>query len=181
MSIEPALLPRRVLAALLCAIGASAAAARDAPWRIETFCHRPVPAAQRCLVRSRQGILVFQIAELPSAPKIEWHEGIAVLANGSGEAKRLRFYTPPQTVSAAYRNVLDYDVGRRLVALATAHGVEMRSMFAPSSAAPLAALDTGGARPGSVQAKLREGRLELSWRDARDHAMSRTLEASARN
>jgi hypothetical protein len=170
------------LAAMVAAAPAVAAGAARAepPWRIESFCHRPLPAAQRCLVRARQGILIFRIAELPAPPRVSWRDGVAALRSGPASAASLRFYLPPQATSPAYRDVLDYDTASRLVAVKAGGGVQLRRMFAAPTEPPLAALDTAGARPGSVQASLRGRHLEVRWRDAGNHAVSRGLDAPAR-
>jgi hypothetical protein len=168
-----------LFAASMPAAAAPRAARPEPPWRIESFCHRPLPAARRCLVRARQGILVFRIAELPAPPRVSWRDGVAALRSGAAGQASVRFYVPPQTVSAAYAQVLDFDGTGRLVALREGTRVRLRRMFAPPAAPPLAELDVGAARPGSVRAELRGRHLLVRWREAGNRAVERSVDAPA--
>jgi hypothetical protein len=159
------------------ALPAHAATHTEPPWHIESFCHRGVPAARRCLIRARQGIIVFQLAELASAPGIQWHDGLAVLTTGKDERSRqLRFFAPPQKLSTAFNHVRAYDIGQQLVAVYANNAVHVRAMFADAHDLALLAL------PSNVSTdtlRLRfEGRsLHASWQDSKGHVQEQTVTA----
>ncbi len=152
------------------------------PWHIESFCHRGAPPARRCLIRARQGILVFQLAELASAPSVSWSNGVAVLVSGAGKPSRqLRFFVPPQKLSAPFMQVRAYDLAHRRVALYTDGKLHVRAMF--SEDADTGRRDLGVlALPSNIVADtLRvsfEGpSLHASWRDRNGRTQERTLPA----
>ncbi len=156
-----------------------AASHTEPPWHIESFCHRGVPAARRCLIRARQGIIVFQLAELASAPGIQWRDGVAVLTTGKDERSRqLRFFAPPQKLSTAFNHVRAYDIGQQLVAVYADNAVHVRAMFADAHDLALLAL------PSNVSndtLRLRfEGRsLHASWQDSKGHVQEQTVTAKS--
>ena len=162
---------------MLCAIALPAqAASRTAPpWHIESFCHRGVPSARRCLVRARQGIIVFQLVELTSAPAVRWSDGMAVLTSGADDGSRqLRFFVPPQKLSAPFKQVHAYDIQQQLVALYADGRVHLRAMFADDHDLAVLALP---ADIGMATLQLRfEGRsLHASWCDSQGRAQEQTL------
>jgi len=168
--------------ALLCATmwPAHAAGRTQPPWHIESFCHRGAPSAHRCLVRARQGIIVFQLAELASAPSVSWSDGVAVLALGADTPSRqLRFFVPPQKLSAPFMRVQAYDIAQQRVAFYTEGQLHVRAMFG-------AGADTGSrdlavlALPSNVvtdtlRVSFEGPSLHASWRDRDGRAQERTL------
>jgi hypothetical protein len=105
------------------------AAQAEPPWRIESFCHREVAADKRCLVRARQGIITWRIAEMPVAPAVDWTGGVAVLRFASKTPVTM-FYAPPNRVAGPFRDVLAVDVAKeRIVRRAGPKTVEVRGLF----------------------------------------------------
>jgi hypothetical protein len=169
---------------VLCALALPSQALGRAqpPWHIESFCHRGATAARRCLVRARQGIIVFQVAELSSAPSVSWSDGVAVLTTGTDTLSRqLRFFVPPQKLSAPFSQVRAYDMAQRRVAVYSDGQLHVRAMFADGTAAgqhDLAVL----ALPLSMAAdtlrvSFENGTLHASWRDRDGRMQQRTLPA----
>ena len=168
--------------ALLCAVilPAHALSRTQPPWHIESFCHRGASSAHRCLVRARQGIIVFQLAELASAPSVSWSDGVAVLASGADKPSRqLRFFVPPQKLSAPFMRVQAYDIAQQRVAFYTEGQLHVRAMFG-------AGADTGSrdlavlALPSNVvtdtlHVSFKGPLLHASWRDRDGRAQERTL------
>ena len=172
-------------AALLCAMitPAYSSGGTQPPWHIESFCHRGAPAAHRCLVRARQGIVVSTLAELASAPRVSWSNGVAVLASGADKASRqLRFFLPPQKLSAPFMQVRAYDVARQRVAFYNEGQLHVRAMFGEGADGhhDLAVLvlpyhivtDT-------LRVSFEGPWLHASWRDRDGHAQERTLPAKS--
>jgi osmoprotectant transport system permease protein len=155
------------------------AAANSPPWRIESFCHRPVAAERRCLIRARQGILVFNIAELPRAPSsTQWRDGIASLAWRGAQGTQWRYYRPPQQLGPAFDNVLAADPGRHRLAYRQGQTLQVVDMF---SAAPLAHWTLpADLRTDSLQVDLNAPMPRVRWRDRANHAQTLTLTAPAR-
>jgi hypothetical protein len=147
------------------------------PWHIESFCHRGAPAARRCLIRARQGIIVFQLAELASTPTIKWTDGMAVLAIGKDDRTRqMRFFAPPQKLSVPFTQVRAYDTGQQLVAFYADGRVHVRAMFAADHDRAVLVLP---ANIGADTLRLRfEGRnLHASWRNSQGQAQEQTVTA----
>lgn len=162
-----------VLPGLLASSPAQAAASQPA-WRIESFCRRPVAAEHRCLIRARQGIVVFRIAELPRAPSsTQWRDGVALLAWRDGQGTQWRYYRPPQQLSPTFANVLAADPGRHRLAYRQGMTLRVADMF---SGAPLAHWTLpDDLRAGSLQLDLRGPQPRVSWRDHANRAQTRTL------
>lgn len=152
------------------------------PWHIESFCHRGAPLARRCLVRARQGIMVFQLAELASPPSVSWSNGVAVLASGADKASRqLRFFVPPQKLSAPFMQVRAYDIAQQRVALYSEGQLHVRAMFGDGANDDRRDLAVFALPSNVVADTLRvsfEGpSLHASWRDRDGRAQERTLPA----
>jgi len=162
-----------VLPGLLASSPARAATSEPA-WRIESFCRRPVAAEHRCLIRARQGIVVFRIAELPRAPSTtQWRDGVALLAWRSGQNTQWRYYRPPQQLSPTFDNVLAADPGRHRLAYRQGMTLRVADMF---SGAPLAHWTLpDDLRAGSLQLDLRGPQPRVSWRDHANRAQTQTL------
>jgi hypothetical protein len=169
-------------ALLLCALVSPSRAASRAqpPWRIESFCHRGATPAHRCLVRARQGIIVFQVAELASAPGVSWSDGVAVLSTGaSASSRQLRFFVPPQKLSAAFSQVRAYDVAQQWVAVYSDGQLHVRTMFGDGAAAKqrdvaVLALPSDLVAD-TLRASFDAGALHASWLDRGGHPQQRTL------
>jgi hypothetical protein len=152
------------------------------PWHIESFCHRGAPSAHRCLVRARQGILVFQLAELASAPSVSWSNGVAVLASGTDKASRqLRFFVPPQKLSEPFTQVRAYDIAQQRVALYSDGQLRVRAMFAgdtDTNRRDLAVLPLpSNIVADTLQVSFEGLTLHASWRDRDGRSQQRTLPA----
>lgn len=171
-----------VVAPCAAAVPAPPANRAAAPWRIESFCHRGAPPAHRCLVRARQGIIVFELAELPAPPAMHWSDGVAVLTSGTDETSRqLRFYVPPQQLSAPFEQVRAYDTQQQLVAVVTDRGVHLRAMFPGGHARDERDLATL-ALPADIgidtlQLHIDGRSLHASWHDRQGHTQEQTLTA----
>lgn len=162
----------------LAALPARALMRTPAPWHIESFCDRGAVPARRCLVRARQGIVVFQLVELPSPPAVRWDKGIAVLISGASDRSRqLRFYLPPQQLSAPFTRVRAYDPAQQLVARYADGRVHVRAMFAGERDLAALALpaDIGA---DTLQLHFEGRRLQASWRDTAGRPRQQTLQAS---
>jgi hypothetical protein len=169
-------------ALLLCALVSPSRAASRAqpPWRIESFCHRGATPAHRCLVRARQGIIVFQVAELASAPGVSWSDGVAVLSTGaSASSRQLRFFVPPQKLSGAFSQVRAYDVSQQRVAVYSDGQLHVRAMFADGAATKqrdvaVLALPSDLVAD-TLHASFDARALHASWQDRGGHSQQRTL------
>jgi hypothetical protein len=167
---------------MLCALASPLHAAGRAqpPWHIESFCHRGAAPAHRCLVRARQGIIVFQVAELGSAPGVSWSDGVAVLSTGaSASSRQLRFFVPPQKLSAAFSQVRAYDVAQQRVAVYSDGQLHVRAMFADAAATKqrdvaVLALPSDLVAD-TLHASFDAGALHASWQDRSGHSQQRTL------
>ncbi|MEW5305696.1 MAG: hypothetical protein WDW36_008218 [Sanguina aurantia] len=165
-----------VLSLLVASAAAGAAIRTPAPWRVESFCHRGAAPAHRCLVRARQGIIVFQLVELPSPPAIRWDNDIAVLTSGAGgNARQLRFYQPPQRLSTPFAQARAYDTTQQLVASVSSNHVRVVAMFGGSG--ELASLtlprDTDA---DSLQLHFEGHTLLAAWRDSAGQQQQQTLQ-----
>jgi len=150
------------------------AASAEPPWRIESFCHRGAPPARRCLLQARQGIIVFRLAELAVPPAIHWSDGVAVLTS----AGSLRFFAPPQQLSATFTQVRAYDTRMRLVAFDADGRLRLRAMF--GDARELAVFDPpAGVRIDSLQLRFEGERLHVRWRDAAGQAHEQIVHAKS--
>ena len=168
---------------ILCMTLPSHAMGRTQPsWHIESFCHRGAPSAHRCLIRARQGIIVFQLAELAAAPSVSWSNGVAVLASGADKPSRqLRFFVPPQKLSAPFMRVQAYDIAQQLVAFYADSQLHVRAMFgegADNGRHDLAVL----ALPSNIvtdtlRVSFEGPLLHASWQDRNGRAQERTLPA----
>jgi osmoprotectant transport system permease protein len=153
------------------------AAASPPAWRIESFCHRPVAAERRCLIRARQGILVFTIAELPRAPtSTQWREGIALLAWRSAQGTQWRYYRPPQQLGPAFDNVLAVDPGRHRVAYRQGRTLQVVDMFSAATLTHWSLPED--LRAGSLQLNLDDPQPRVSWRDRANRTQTLTLDAA---
>jgi hypothetical protein len=156
----------RMLAALLLWAMPYAAQA-EPPWRIESFCHREVAAEKRCLVRARQGIITWRIAEMPVAPAVDWTDGAAVL-RFTGKTPVTMFYAPPNRVAGPFRDVLAVDIAKeRIVRRTGPKTVEVRGLFDHRM---LTRTDFATA-PRSVDASFAGDMLVLRIRDANDRVV----------
>jgi len=179
---KPHIVSRRLCMAMLAMLAVSALPAQatsrmQPPWHIESFCHRGAPAARRCLVRARQGIIVFQLVELPSAPAIKWSDGMAVLTLGANESSRqLRFFAPPQKLSAPFRQVRAYDTQQQLVAFYADGHVHLRAMFAADHDLAVLALPADISRD-TLQVHFEGRDLQASWRDSQGRPREQMLRA----
>jgi len=165
--------------AMLCAMALPVqAVSRAQPaWHIESFCHRGAPAARRCLVRARQGIIVFTLAELGSVPSVSWTDGIAVLTSGTDDRSRqLRFFVPPQKLSAPFRQVRAYDVQQQLVAFYADGRVHVRAMFAGDRDLAALALPAGSG-VATLKVRFEDRALHASWRNSDGQWQEQTLRA----
>jgi hypothetical protein len=159
---------------------AHAASRAQPPWHIESFCHRGATPAHRCLVRARQGIIVFQVAELGSAPGVSWSDGVAVLSTGaSASSRQLRFFVPPQKLSAAFSQVRAYDAAQQRVAVYSDGQLHVRAMFADAAATKqrdvaVLALPSDLVAD-TLHASFDAGALHASWQDRGGHSQQRTL------
>lgn len=148
-----------------------------APWRIESFCHRGVSPARRCLVRARQGIIVFQLVELPSPPTTRWSDSVAVLTSGANDKSRqLRFYVPPQKLSAPFTQVRAYDTRQQLVAFYAGGRLHLRAMFAADRDLAVLALPTDISMD-TLQVRFEGRSAQASWHDRTGHTQEKTLDA----
>lgn len=176
-------LPFVALALLIASVPilpAHAAIRTAAPWHIESFCHRGATPARRCLVRARQGIIVFQLVELPSPPSVAWDNDIAILTSGAGgKARQLRFYQPPQKLSAAFAEVRAYEPTQQLVASYTSGRVQVSAMFGGSGELASLALPTDIGKD-SLRLHFEGRRLLASWRDRAGQQQQQTLQSPAR-
>lgn len=144
----------------------------EPPWRIESFCHRGAPLARRCLLQARQGIIVFRLAELAAPPAIHWSDGVAALTS----AGSLRFFAPPQQLSAVFSQVRAYDTRARLVAFSAEGRLHLRAMFGDSG--DLAVFDPpAGVWIDSLQLRFEGEWLHVRWRDAAGQAHEQVVHA----
>lgn len=147
------------------------------PWRIESFCHRGVTPDRRCLIRARQGIIVFQLVELPSAPAVRWSDGVAVLSFGGSEGSRkLRFYVPPQKLSVPFTQVRAYDTRQQLVAFYADGRLHLRAMFASNHDLAALALPANIALD-TLRVRIDGRNAQASWRDRKGQTQEQTLRA----
>jgi hypothetical protein len=143
-------------------------------WRIESFCHRGAPPARRCLLQARQGIIVFRLAELAAPPAIHWSDGVAVLTS----AGALRFFVPPQQLSAVFGQVRAYDTRERLVAFDAEGRLHLRAMF--GDARDLAVFDPpAGVRIDALQLRFESKRLHVRWHDAAGQPHEQVMHAGS--
>lgn len=146
-----------------------------APWRIESFCHRGASPSHRCLVRARKGIIVFPLVELPSPPSVRWEDGVAVLTSGAnGNSRQLRFYEPPQKISAPLARVRAYDTRQQLVAFDADGRLHLRAMFAGSHDLATLALPAD-IRIDTLQVRFDGGSARASWRGGTGQAQTETV------
>lgn len=152
----------------------SHAATAEPPWRIESLCHRGAPPARRCLLQARQGIIVFRLAELAAPPAIHWSDGVAVLTSVGS----LRFFAPPQQLSAVFSQVRAYDTRARLVAFDADGRLHLRAMF--GDARDLAVfIPPAGVRIDALQLRFEGERLHVRWRDAAGQAHEQIVHAES--
>lgn len=164
---------------MMCVLAAPAKSVTHAaaPWRIESFCHRGATAARRCLVRARQGIIVFQLVELPSPPAIHWNDNVAVLTSGANDKLRqLRFYVPPQKLSAPFTQVRAYDTQEQLVAFYAGGKLHLRAMFAGDHDLAALALPADTSLE-TLQVRFDGRNAQASWRDGKGRTQKTTLHA----
>ena len=126
--------------------------------------------------------MVFQLAELASAPSVSWSNGVAVLASGADKASRqLRFFIPPQKLSAPFTQVRAYDIAQQRVALYGDGELRVRAMFADSPDAnhrDLAVLTLpSNIVTDTLQVSFAGRTLHASWRDRDGQTQQRTLQA----
>ncbi len=160
----------RTLATLLLATAPYVARA-EPPWRIESFCHREVAADKRCLVRARQGIITWRIAEMPVAPSIDWTDGVAVL-RFAGKTPATMFYAPPNRVAGPFRDVLAVDLAHTRIALRTGPAtIEVREMFGNRV---LTRTDFAVA-PKSIDVSFANGQLMLQVNDKNGRVVQRRI------
>jgi osmoprotectant transport system permease protein len=153
------------------------AAASAPPWRIESFCHRPVAVERRCLIRARQGILVFNIAELPRAPSsTQWRDGVALLAWRTAKGTQWRYYRPPQQLGPAFDNVLAADPSRHRLAYRQGRTLQVVDMFSAALLTHWSLPDD--LRDGSLQLNLDDPQPRVSWRDRANRTQTLTLDAA---
>lgn len=157
---------------------AHAALHTEAPWHIESFCHRGMTSARRCLVRARQGIIVVRLAELPSAPSVRWDDGIAVLTSGaSDKSRQLRFFVPPEKLSASFAQVHAYSTHEQLVAFYAGGGLHLRAMFADDHDLGVLPLPPD-ARVDTLRLQFEGRNLHASWHDQQGRVQQQTLRAN---
>jgi hypothetical protein len=150
---------------------AAAVPANEPAWRIENFCHRQVAADKRCLVRARQGIVTWRIAEMPTAPTTRWHEGIAVL-RFAGKSPATVFYAPPNKVAGPFRDMIAVDIAHRRIALRTQPKiVEVRALFDGRVLSRTIFAST----PRTIDGSFAEGALTLRTHDAVGRVVRRQI------
>jgi hypothetical protein len=156
------------------ALPAFAASRMDPPWHIDSFCHRGAPAARRCLVRARQGIIVFTLAEMAAAPSVQWSDGLAVLSSSRNDGSRqLRFFAPPEKLSAPFTQVRAYNTQQRLIAFYADRRLHLRAMFGGDH--DLAALTLPDGSLNTLQTHFEGRNLQVSWRDSHGQSQEQTL------